>query len=591
MPRIWRLSIVSAIFLAHFAAAGDTRPSMPDAQAWFGAARAWLDAAPAGAPNVAENKALSAIPEPARSMPFSAVAVVLRLDGRPVGEAWRQGPGIDSLATALQSAMQSASQDRRIAALPADMRADLGKRLTLELEFAGEPQPLVGNRLDLLAARVDPGMEGFAIRNGDRWVDALPSQLQTRNQVTHLNFIALTMGREVGLDPAASKDLKLPEGAAAYRLETRRLAQASPTDAPFESLRGAALVPLQSVNRATMRDMARGIARHMQQRWPNVDGLPGDAASGMRSLGPRANYRAATGEWPDPVSPPAEQALAAYAMARLSLADWMPADEREAAARFACQTLDSLRQLASGEVDPATDASAMACIVLAADTLQRAPTNCMEDALRAWLPSIREKLSKWADAQPSPSPTQAAMALAALGDAADARLRAAAWSPDNPERTVMATPWLLDRGMPEAAPAWKGALAQLAAAQIDAAQESGVAPDLDGGWSSGSTVPRPNALSARAAWALATVTQRPDLLDATERATAQQTLRRAMRFLLQLQADAKACHAFRDASKAMGGLRAAPWDTDQPIAASSYALLAAMQAANVLAEADASPRP
>jgi hypothetical protein len=145
--------------------------------------------------------------------------------------------------------------------------------------------------------------------------------------------------------------------------------------------------------------------------------------------------------------------------------------------------------------------------------------------------------------------------------------------------------------MPEAAPAWKAALKQLAAAQIDAAHESGVAPDLDGGWSSGSTVPRPNALSARAAWALATVTQRPDLLDATERATAQQTLRRAMRFLLQLQADANACHAFRDATKAMGGLRAAPWDTDQPIAASSYALLAAMQAANVLAEADASPRP
>jgi aspartate/methionine/tyrosine aminotransferase len=61
MPRIWRLSIVSAIFLAHFAAAGAERPSLPDAQAWFGAARAWLDAAPAGTQNAAENKALSAM--------------------------------------------------------------------------------------------------------------------------------------------------------------------------------------------------------------------------------------------------------------------------------------------------------------------------------------------------------------------------------------------------------------------------------------------------------------------------------------------------------------------------------------------------
>lgn len=520
-------------------------------------------------------------------MPFTVVAVVLRLDGRPVGEAWKQGPGISSLAAAMQAALRSATEDRRIAALPADLRADLGKRLTLELEFGGEPQPLVGSRLDLLAARVDPGMEGFAIRNGDRWIYALPCTLQTHNQVAHLNFIALTLGREVGLDPAASKDLKLPEGAAAYRVPTRRLAQASPDAAPFESFRGAPLVPLEGVNREAMRTMCRGIARHLQQRWPTVDGLGAAAASGMRALGPRAQYRASTGEWPDPVSPPGEQALAALAMARLSQTAWMPPDERLAAARFACQTLDALREIAPGETDPASDPAAMACILLAADALSREPNACMQDTLRVWIAGVRDRLVAWIDGGPDPTPMQAAMALAAIGDGADAQLRPVAWTPGSPERTVIASPWLLDRGLSDAATAWKSTLVQMVPAQIDASQDGGPSPDLDGGWSNGGGTPRPNALSARAALALATAARRPDVLDATDRVTAQQSLRRAMRFLMQLQADERACHAFRDANKAIGGLRAAPWDTDQPIAACSYALLAAMQAAEALPDVGA----
>jgi len=582
MSRIRTLSNFVAIFFLHFSAAASDVPPLAESQAWFTAARGWLDASTENPPTNAEIQAFSALPPAAHAMPFSAVAVVLRLDGRPVGDSCKQGPLSSAVRDALAAALLVAKQDRRIAALPAELRAKLGERLTLELEFGGDAKPLVGERLDLLATQIDPGREGFAIRNGERWIFALPSQLQMRNQVSHLNFIALSMRRDVGLDPAASKDLKLPQGAAAYRIRTRRLAQATPNAHPFESIRGSMLVPLESITRESLREMSRSIARHMRQRWPAVEGLPAETAASLRALGPRSIYQPTTGEWPQPLSPPAEQALAAFAMARLSEAEWLSTEERVQAATFACETIDALRVIAAGESDPKSDASAMSCIMLAAEILMRQQPCCLQPNTREWVRNIREALLAWAQQCEAPTATQAAMALAALGSEKNARLLEIAWSPTNPERTILTTPWLIDRNISEAANAWKLALTPLVSTQFDATQDASMAPDLDGGWAGGSALSRPTALSARAAFSLASVIRRPDLLQAADREHAVKCLRKAMRFLMQLQADAYASYAFRDPSKALGGIRTAPWDSDQSIAAASYALLAAMQASEAL---------
>ena len=310
MSRIRRVSSLVALFMCGFVATADTRPSLSDARAWFAAARAWLDAPTAKSQETSANDALSVLPAPVASAPFSAVGVVLRLDGRVVGEACQRGPGTPAVRAALTAALRQAQAEPRIAALPADLRADLGHRLTLELEFAGEPVPLVGERLDLMASRVEPALEGFAIRNGDRWVFALPSSVQAHNQANYLNYLALTLARDVGLDPAASKDLKLPDGAATYRLPTRRLAQRS-FDAPaFESVRGKPLATLESTGAASVQAMAIDLGRHLRQRWPNTEALPADAAAAMRALGPRALYQPCRNDWPEAVSPPADQALA-----------------------------------------------------------------------------------------------------------------------------------------------------------------------------------------------------------------------------------------------------------------------------------------
>jgi hypothetical protein len=105
-------------------------------------------------------------------------------------------------------------------------------------------------------------------------------------------------------------------------------------------------------------------------------------------------------------------------------------------------------------------------------------------------------------------------------------------------------------------------------------------------------MPRPTAASGKVTLALATALATPGLVDAADRPDAMRSLRRSLRFLRQLQVDEAGCHAFRDPAHALGGLRAAPWDSDQPMAASAYALLACVASDPLLrAEGTSSPKP
>jgi hypothetical protein len=591
MPRNWRLSSVLVIFLAGFSQSPTDRPSLSDAQAWFHACRTWLDAQDG---TQRETPSKSLISEPAGSaaeMRFSAVGVILRLDGRLVGEAWRRGPGTAAIEGALSEAFGESRADRRIAALPAELRAQLGSRLALELEFAGEPQPLVGDRLDLMAARIEPALDAFAIRNGDRWVFALPCSIQTHSQSAFMNYLALTLARDVGLDPAASKDLKLPDGAAAYRCATRRLAQRTANAPPFESIRGRQVVPVSSVDGARVQRMATELAAHLAQRWPSMDGLPAESVDALRALGPRALYQPAKNAWPEPVSPPADQALAALALAEFSNSAWAGAEDRAQARGNAIATLESLRRVRDGETDPVSDASACAAAWLAAAALDRSDAAWADEGMRIWVRGIADSLRTGPASTSKPSPTTAAMAWAVLGESMPEAWRTIAWDPAVPERVVTATPWIAPASRVPAldiAAAWTRTLPPLMDSQFVARIDGASADDLDGGWPAGSQSPWPQAQSARAALGLATALQRKEWIDPNARAKAIECLRQAMRFLVQLQADEDACHAFRDPARARGGIRTSCWDSEQPIAASAYALLAAVRAADAL---DGSPTP
>ena len=596
MRRISALSTFAAIFVTISRGAVAAPPPAEASRACFDAARSWLRDDHATSGDAAENKGkdapLPALPE----VPCSAAAVIIRLDGRPVGQAWKAGPETGLAARCLQEAWAQARADRRIASMPPDLRDRLGDRVTLEMEFAGDPEPLVGDRLDTLASRVDPALEAFAIRNGDRWAFAMPSLLQARNQAPLLNYLAMGVARDAGLDPAASRDLRLPDGAAAYRAPTRRLAQASFDAEPFESWRGSRLVELASIDAPAVRRMASGVAAHLAQRWPNTEGLPPDGVAAIEALGPRSDYQPATGTWPSAISAPAEQALAALAMARWSRHPGLDATERDAARAFACRTLASLRDVTAEESDPRSDAAATACVLLAARELD-AP-GATPDAkawsdvrLRAWIDQLRDSLRASGAGTTPPAGTAAAMACAALGPAADESLMRRAWDPRQAERALQATPWIADRMPADASAAWSDALRQLIAAQCP--DGSGRGPrDAAGGWGGSAAAPRPTAASAKATLALATALSTPGLVGDADRRAGIESLRRSLRFLRQLQADEWACHAFRDPARAIGGIRSAPWDSDEPMAASAYALLACMASEPLLtADGDAAKQP
>jgi len=496
--------------------------------------------------------------------------------------AWRTGPETTGIWSAVTDALSQAMADPRVASLPADLRARLGERLTLELELATDPVPMVGDRLSLVAARVEPGLEALAIRNGDRWAFAMPGMLQARNQAGLLPFLSLGLAREAGLDLDGAVDLKLPEGAAIYRAPTVRMVQRQSDAPPVRCHRGGPTVSETTIHALMVRDMAASLAAHLRRRWPRVEGLGADEAATLEGLGPRALYRPAMGTWGDPVSPPAEQALAAMAMARWASAAWVSDADRAWADDFVRGTIESLRRVEPGEIDPATDPTAIACMALAVRDLSRRPGAPTLDAeTESWIARLRSQLSSRLDSGELRGVAEA-MAISVQPDRDKAtRMLSDARQPMTAERLLLLTPWLDAPWPTAAASAWPEVLDGLAAAQIDARTETGVPPDLHGGWGEPGSG-RPSASSARAAWALASALLRCDGVDAHRRAQGCHALRMAMGFLRRLQVDDFACHAFRDPAKALGGLRAAPWDSDLPMAASAWALLACVDAVPAL---------
>jgi hypothetical protein len=576
---------LSSVLLLATVAFADLRTGDNDervALAWFTAIRNALDEGRLDASKGPEFPADSEARSSGTPEPVSAVSVILRLDGRPVGMAWRAGPETAKIWDAATDAMSQAMADPRVAALPADLRSRLGERLTLELELAGGTVPVIGDRLDQMAARAEPGLEALAIRNGDRWAFAMPGMLQARNQAGLLPFLSLGLAREAGLDLRGAKDLALPEGAGVYRAPTIRLVQRRPDASATGCLRGGPPHVPFGADAATVQAMAAALATHLERRWPRVEGLDAVEAGMIEALGPRALYRPAMGTWGDPVSPPVEQALAALAMARWAEAPWVHEAERARARDFVRRTIDSLRRMEPGEIDPAGDPTAAACVVLAARAWsQRRGAGTFDAETATWIARLASGLASRLDAGELQGVAEA-MAVSTRDDGGGAARMLSIPEPGvSAERLLLISPWLDTPWPPVAASAWPKVLDGLTASQIDARSETGVPADLHGGWGeSGSG--RPSASTARAAWALAAALLRCDGLDARRRAEGCHALRMAMGFLRRLQVDDFACHAFRDPAKAIGGVRATPWDSDLSMAAAAWTLLACVDAVPAL---------
>ena len=122
--------------------------------AWL-QARVWLDEG--NLPSESDPRAEVAIEG------LDAIGVLLRMDGRVIGRGFDPAGDPLALRRALGRAIAQASGDRATKDLPPSLQDELIRRLTLEIEFAGETEPLLGSTLAAATGRLRPGIDGIAV--------------------------------------------------------------------------------------------------------------------------------------------------------------------------------------------------------------------------------------------------------------------------------------------------------------------------------------------------------------------------------------------------------------------------------------------
>jgi hypothetical protein len=571
--------------------------SVADAKALFQVSRQWLDQQVLQDP--LDLKPLDFTKDASLSPTFSATAagVVLRLQGRPVGQAWARQTADHSscLALALLKALALANEDRILAHLPAQERANAARQLSLEIELVGDTRPFTGDRIDTLAARIDNGREAMAIRAGDRWAFSLPSLQQSLNQTQLPWYTMVLMAREVGVDAGSDKKFKLPDGVVMYRADTRRLAQIAAKAPAFEVSRAMLTVPLAQITNSALDQMAVAIAAHLETRIRNSDGLSKETLETLQALGPAGEYQPALGVVAQPICAPLEQAMGAFAMARFAQMNF-PEIDRAAAREFAIFTLQSLQQVVGQEKNPLDNLATMATCLLACQSLAHSTPDWADSTSKEWEKVLNAKVAAAFALNDQTDLQTWALCAAALAQQSPIEVARAldnAWQIRPVEKLLSASPWMLlaeqrvgdSSDHARAKEACELLQIMLVQSQLSRSLNPDLAADLEGGWpiiangTSGAT-----AQSSRPTLTMALALD-PKLFSASP-STAKQnldSLKLALRFLKQLQVDQSGCYAFRDPAKSIGGIRAAPWDSNQPLGANATTLLAVLESRGLLA--------
>ncbi len=534
----------------------------------------------------------------------TGVCVILRHRGRVLGT------GVDATADDLMvrrasgRATGQALGHRTVAGLPETMRATLGTQLTVELEVAGPLTPLPGRSFAQIAAQLDPGLDGVAMRRGDDVAWLFPAQMHAAGTAGDLSRVLPSLAVDLGLPATSLGDLSARFGARVYRFATIHLAQPGPGKMPFETIRGQKIVPRSAVTPESIRLFAERITDHLiTSLWGHDE-----------PLGLMGDYDIIADKHEPLVAGPRDQALAALALARCATAASWPDDVAARMRDAAIVILVELSAVAEGESRPLDDPAACAAIVYAADALGPAGRSPTIDALAA--EAARRVMSALAPPPPPPdtrlpSPHTRAM-LAAAGarlmmhpDGPEATLvRAAidaAWAAVPTHERVSLLPWLgwaeLDYAAALDAPllraddlrALRAALDRTRLDPATSPSPDNVPADLAGGFDLSETGrPAATAQTARPAAFLASIL-RVEALTPPEARTAEiERHRLTMRFLLQLAVTDSARWAIRTPQRARGGVRAAVWSMNQPVAAQAMALLTA---AETLKSLDALDRP
>ena len=586
-------------------------PTVQATEAWLDA-RGWLDK--------------GETPTEPRPIPNArVVAASIRRDGTliGVGESQSQprteptrvdGTGTDApheadLSDAVRQAINEARRDTTLArALETDPSA--WTRLSLEIEVAADPVPLAGINYEQVARSIEPGIDGMAVRRGPRWLYTMPGRSMSLEVASDPARTFVGMASRLGVPMRDLPDLLPAETPALYRVPVTRLVQPLDSREPVQVTRIGRLVVTTPADGAdagaeTAADrIASWLCNHLH---PTTSGLDvAEGAAVLENLGLRGDWIPSAGIHEPMAAFPADQALAALALARYARSASDP--DRAAAARAAARRiLIALLRVAPVERDPLQDRNAVALGVMAALELKD-PSPADADLIHARDTLIREFLrdastSAWMTPD-VPARTRIAeiVAACALCGAGDPRVDAAtlrntldtAWREIPRRELVSELGWMLwaERALAAAsAPASPDVLAQheLARSTRAALSRAQIAPEIDDGTAADSRFPDdlmggfrlagPNtrgatAQSARPVLGLAMMLGSPSMTPEGERYRAREMQRLAVRFLRQLQVDDVTAASIPGGRRCIGAVRSAPWEMRLSVAANATALLA-----------------
>ena len=561
--------------------AGATQPDVSViAQAWV-TARAWLEQGSV--------PAQAADPEGMR-----AAAVVLRFNGRPVGEGKAIEAADGNLRTAMAAAMQEARRDPGVKSLGA---AETLPRLTLELEIGSAPVPLVGSSFEDALSALQPAMQGLALRYGDAWGYMPVSHALERSMAAPLSRTVLALLAELHAPPKDLAELRASAPTTLYQVPAIRMVQMRSTSAPMLVTRLAPSLVPGGAGDASIAQTAQRIAAHLvRSRGPLPPDAPG--AADLQRLGLPGNYDPLADEYRQVAAPAADQALAAYALAHMAGSTLLNPEQRAAAQAAACTLVKQLADVGPSEHNPAEDVAASALTLMAAQELKAAGAACEWPTNAAAAMQVRVKAALEPAAAVRPS--ERAMALAAASALAAAgtevvpapaleQALAKAWSGVDGNSALTVLPWLLlaERAQHHTSerPILQATLGALIGTQLVLEQDAAAPPDEWGAYPlAGARTARATAQSARAMHVVALLAQLLPPDDVQRLAMAQASLRAGARFLQQLQAGTPTAYAMRSPERADGAIMAAPFDPLIQPAAQAMALLALQEAQEVLAK-------
>lgn len=534
---------------------------------------------------------------------LDGVSVILRFQGRIIGVGEANDRGPDTLRQAVARAVTDARNSRRIRELPLEMLEAVGRQSIIELELRLPPEPLRGDRFEDVASAIRPGIDGLAVRRGETWNWAYPGRMQGFGLADRPDRVLVRLLRELGLPPKDPGELRRLDDVEFYRFPVMVLTQSEPNGMPFESVRGARVVPIPAEASALARSLGRDAAANLVARLASdptseVGDIPG--ADRLEQLGLFGDYDL-IGDLHDPmIAPPADQALVAWALARYAdVARGLSDEERTNCRRVAGLVVERLDLVDQMESDPIEDPRCVALLLLAARHLESDPAWTETDlVVRARARFLRD-LETTGDARaPDALTALAACTLAVqptsgLAAADAAALLEAVWRGERPEELIgsLHALALADRALgsnPNRTRQLEAAryLVEAAIANQLGHRESLVAStppaaDLAGGFVlSGAPRATAGASSLRPALALAALPPLPS--DEADRAEAwDEALRLALRFARQLQVEESQAGRYPSVRRARGGLRSTPWSGTARLSDTALALLLA---AEVLAE-------